>query len=211
MPEPRGAANAHGHDPPTGVPWLVVIGASSDGYPTLLDLMNRLPASLDAAVLVVLHRPADRQSQLPSILRRHCHMPVVVPEQGERLVSGRCYVADADHHLSIGPHGVIDLRPDHAYRNRTVDLLFATAAKHAGARVVGVVLPGYLQDGAAGLAAIAQTGGAALIIDSVWTARDGMPKAAHIAVPRAILGESADHLARLIVEAVQAPSSPSPI
>jgi two-component system chemotaxis response regulator CheB len=59
-----------------------------------------------------------------------------------------------------------------------VDPLFASAAATFGARVVGVVLSGRSSDGAAGLRAIKDHGGLALVEDPARAAAPQMPRAA---------------------------------
>jgi two-component system, chemotaxis family, protein-glutamate methylesterase/glutaminase len=179
---------------------LVVVGASgSDGLRQLVAFVAALPANLPAAVLVVLHRPAGRRSHLPAILARSSHLRVVIPVQCEPLRTGVCYVADLDHHLSVGSSSTVELTPDHQYRNRTVDLLFAAAARHARDRVIGVVLEGALSDGAAGLAAIRRAGGGAMVLDAYPDRRGGMPQAARGAVPDAQVANSPSELAAAVV------------
>ena len=184
-------------------PWLIVVGASgSDGLRQLVAFVAALPADLPASVLAVLHRPADRVSALPKILQRAARLQVVTPHDGEILHPGVCYVADADHHLSVA--GVeIRLVRDHVYRGRTLDLLFASAASAGGPRVVGVVLPGALRDGAKGLAAIESAGGAGFVIGGEWTEREGMPRAALAAAPRALAVESPQALAAAVTAVVR--------
>lgn len=67
---------------------------------------------------------------------------------------------------------------------------------------MGVVLAGALNDGAKGLAAVQRAGGRTLVIDSGWTTRDGMLKAAKLAVPQAQLRDSPEALACAAAEAV---------
>ena len=187
---------------------LVVVGASgSDGLRQLVTFVAAMPASLSAAVLVVLHRPADRPSHLPEILARSSHLGVVVPVQGERLRTGVCYLADRDHHLSVGASSTVELTPDHRYRNRTVDLLFTAAARHARDRVIGVVLEGALSDGAAGLAAIRRAGGGAMVLDAHPGRRGGMPQAARGAVPDAQVANSPAELAAAVLASLAAADS----
>jgi chemotaxis response regulator CheB len=42
-----------------------------------------LPATLSAAVLVVLHRPSNRISYLRDVLARRSRLPVVIAKEGE--------------------------------------------------------------------------------------------------------------------------------
>ena len=62
----------------------IVIGASAGGMEALLHLAPALPAELDAAVLVVLHTPANRPSLAAELLRPRCALPVV--EADGRLI-----------------------------------------------------------------------------------------------------------------------------
>jgi two-component system, chemotaxis family, protein-glutamate methylesterase/glutaminase len=133
-----------------GHPDIVAIGASSGGIEALQSLLEGL-SDLDAIVLVVLHRPANRASYLRDILVRKCHMPVVVARHGERLHHGVCYIGDPSQHLMVGPGLRADLLPDHRYTTRNIDQLFISLAPHYGPRTIGVVLSGRLDDGTRGL------------------------------------------------------------
>lgn len=148
----------------------------------MVDLVGALPPRLAAAVLLVLHRPTDRFSHLPEILRRGSRLPVRLPSHGERLQAGVCYLGAPAEHLAIGPDVTADLTSNHRFRNRTVDLLFSTAAEHCGPAVIGVVLAGSLSDGSRGLAAIRHAGGRALVLAPENTTHPGMPAAAIAAV-----------------------------
>ena len=142
----------------------MVLGASGgEGLRQLCDLISRLPSDLPAAVLIVLHRMADRPSALRSVLARGAHMPVMIAGQGDVLQLGVCYIGEPGLHLSLEDGNTARLTLNHLYRNRTIDLLFQSAARTAGARTIGVILAGSLKDGAAGLAAIRRAGGATLV------------------------------------------------
>ena len=90
-------------------------------------------------------------------------MPVVIARHGELLHHGVCYIAEPSQHLMVGPDPRADLLPDHRYTTRNIDQLFISLARHYGARTVGVVLSGQLDDGTRGLAAIKRAGGIALV------------------------------------------------
>ena len=98
-------------------PDIVAIGASSGGVEALQSLLAAL-SDLDAIVLVVLHRPANRTSALREILLRELRMPVVIARHGELLHHGVCYIAEPQH-LMVGPGLRADLLPDHRYTTRT--------------------------------------------------------------------------------------------
>ena len=83
-------------------PDIVAIGASSGGIEALQSLLAAI-SDLDAIVLVVLHRPANRTSFLREILMRELRMPVVIARHGELLHHGVCYMAEPSQHLMVGP------------------------------------------------------------------------------------------------------------
>src|SRR5262249_3222071 len=120
-------------------PDIVAIGASSGGIDALQSLLEAM-SDIDAIVLVVLHRPANRASYLRDILLRNVRMPVVVARHGERLHKGACYIGEPSQHLMVDSDLRADLLPDHRYTTRNIDELFISLARHFGARTIGVVL-----------------------------------------------------------------------
>lgn len=166
---------------------VVVIGASAGGVEALRCVAETLPGDLDAAVFVVLHLSPTAASVLPRILARAGRLPAVHPENGARAVPGMIVVAPPDRHLGVADDGRIALT--HGPRLRgyrpAVDRLFTTAASFYGPRVVGVILTGALDDGSAGLAAIARAGGAAIVQDPADALYPAMPANALRTVPEA--------------------------
>ena len=158
---------------------IVVVGASAGGVEALADFVAGLPAGLPAAVLVVLHMPAYGHSVLADILSRRGPLPAAQPEDGEIIRAGRIYVARPDHHLLVRG-GRISLTHGPAENNHrpAIDALFRSAARAYGARVVGIVLTGTLDDGTAGLQAIKMHGGRALVQDPHEALFPGMPRSA---------------------------------
>jgi chemotaxis response regulator CheB len=146
-------------------PDIVAIDTSSGEVGALQALLEAL-SDLDAIVLVVLHRPANRISFLREILVRKSRMPVVIARHGELLHRGVCYIAEPSKHLMVGPGLRADLLPDHRYTTRNIDQLFISLARHYGARTIGVVLSGQLDDGNAR----ASSAG-----DAAWGPADGAP------------------------------------
>lgn len=180
---------------------LVVVGASGgEGLGQIRALLSALPSDLDATVLVVLHRPTDRSSHLRSVLARASNLPVRIAIQGQPLHDGVCYIGEPDAHLAMGGPFTAAPTPEHGLRNRSIDLLFSSAAAMAGARVTGVILAGSLSDGSHGLAAIRDAGGAALVQAPRRLQCPGMPRAAVQAVPDAEILADPGEIARRIVE-----------
>jgi two-component system chemotaxis response regulator CheB len=129
-------------------------------------------------VLVVLHVSRGR-SVLPEILTRAGRLPAVHPKDGDRLEYGRIYVAPPDHHLTVqsGKARVVHGPTENGCRP-AIDPLFRSAARVYGPRVIGVVLTGALDDGTAGLAAVKEAGGLAIVQDPEEAFASSMPRSA---------------------------------
>ena len=190
---------------------LVVVGASAGGVEALKVLVSALPADLGATVLVALHLPASARSYLPDILSRSCALPVRQARDGMRLVTGEVVVAHPDAHLLVVDDRVVlgrgarenGARPSH-------DAMLRAAALERGPRVVGAVLTGLLDDGAAGLQTVRRYGGHCLVQDPTEADFPSMPKAALRAVPDART-LTLQALAEDVVRAVNEVPPPPPV
>lgn len=158
---------------------IVVIGSSAGGVEALTYLMSALPGSLDASIFVVQHVPAQHQSLLPQILSKAGSLPAVHPEDGQPYRPGHVYVASPDRHLLL-EDGVMRVQrgPRENGHRPAADALFRTAARARGNRVIGIVLTGALDDGAAGLFAVKHRGGKAVVQDPDEAYCPDMPRAA---------------------------------
>jgi two-component system chemotaxis response regulator CheB len=142
----------------------IVVGSSAGGIRALRGLMSALPEDLPASVLVVNHIPGGSQSVLPSILDAAGPLPAKPAEDGEPMRHGTIYVAPPDRHLLVEKGKLRLTRGPRENRVRPcVDTLFRAAAVDLGPRVIGVVLSGTLDDGTAGLWAIKDRGGLAIV------------------------------------------------
>lgn len=183
---PQPAAAAHQPEIARGVKEagaVVVIAASTGGPRALSDIVSRLPASLDSAVMIVQHMPSDFVVTLASRLGQLCTLPVSVARHEERILSGHIYLAPGDRHMSIGVEGRhpiirIDSGPAVCGVRPSADPLFASAAQVFGERVIGVVLTGMGRDGSEGLRAVRAAGGGAIVQDRASSIIYGMPRAA---------------------------------
>jgi len=162
---------------------IVVIGASAGGVEAITTVLAGLPRDLRAAVLVVLHISRGR-SVMPEIISRAARLPATHPNDGDELHYGHIYVAPPDHHLTVdGSRMRVQHGPSENGVRPAVDPLFRSAARSFGPRVVGVVLTGALDDGTAGLAAVKEAGGIAVVQDPEEAFAPSMPRSAMNLVP----------------------------
>jgi two-component system chemotaxis response regulator CheB len=162
---------------------IIVMGASSGGIESFMEIVSGLPRDLPAAVFVVLHVSPRGTTKFPEILNRAGPLPAAHALDREPIRPGRIYVAPPDLHLLLR-NGTIRLVRGAKENNvrPAIDATFRTAARVYGPRVVGVVLSGALDDGSAGLAAIKERGGVALVQDPKDALFPDMPRNALEAV-----------------------------
>src|SRR5688572_20686183 len=156
---------------------IIVIGASAGGVRALQHVVAGLPSDIPAAIFVVQHIWGGSQSYLPAILQRAGRIRVVEAENGARIETGTIYVAPPDKHLFVEADRMMVLRGPRENRTRpAINPLFRSAAAAFGNRVIGVILTGTLDDGAAGLWAVKQAGGVSVVQSDAE--HPDMPKAA---------------------------------
>lgn len=156
---------------------IVVIGGSAGSIEPLKVIVQGLPADFPGSVFIAVHVSADSPGLLAKLLSDG--LKASNPLDQEHIQRGRIYVARPDHHLTIEDGKVRVLRGPRENRHRpAIDPLFRTAARAYGPRVVGVILSGFLDDGAAGLYAVKQRGGITIVQDPNDAVRKDMPKQA---------------------------------
>lgn len=162
----------HKHD-------IVVIGASAGGVEALIELVQALPADFPAAVFIVLHVARGGTSILPQILTYRGALPACHPQPGDVIEHGKIYVAPNDHHLMIQDgHVILSNGPRENGFRPAVDTLFRTAASTYKWRVIGVILTGLLDNGAAGLVEVKAHGGLTIVQDPADAMFPSMPREA---------------------------------
>ena len=158
----------------------VVIGASAGAIQALSDILPALPAEFPVPIIIVVHVPADRSNFLAPLFQAKCALIVREAEDKELTSAGTVYFAPPDYHLLVEVDGTLSLSNDEPVQHSrpSIDVLFESAADALGPDLVGIVLTGANADGAAGLSAIAASGGQAIVQDPTTAYADAMPLAA---------------------------------
>lgn len=158
-------AAEHSVDGRRGGPWspfdAVAVVASQGGLAAFKTMLARLPSDFPAALVYVQHRAASARSRLVDLLAYSTELAVLPAIPGQPLRPATLYVAPPDAQLLVTEQRRFALRPLRSLG----DPLLASMAAAYGPRVVGVVLSGRLDDGAAGARSIKAGGGRVLIQD----------------------------------------------
>lgn len=190
----------------TPLPRLVVTGSSRGGLSALSKLLQALPATLNAAVVVVQHLSPQFESRLEQILQKQTLLRVHTATDGRQLEVGHVYVAPPNFHVTVSRFGRIrlDQRPPINHTRPAVDRLFESAAQNFGAKAIAVVLTGSGRDGADGAALIDAAGGTVFVQDEASAEDNGMISAtiATGCVVQALsINEIAQHITRIATQA----------
>lgn len=161
---------------------LIIVGASTGGTEALRVMLEQLPADAPA-VLVTQHMPAGFTRTFAARLDSVCRITVKEAAGEERVLPGHAYIAPGDRHLLLKRSGAnymtgLDDGPPVNRHRPSVEVLFRSAARHAGPNAVGVMLTGMGKDGATAMLEMHQAGAFNIAQDEASCVVFGMPKEA---------------------------------
>lgn len=158
----------------------LAVGASAGGMQALIETLGPLPADFGLPVLIAQHLHPSDGGRLASHLDERLALRVVEAEDKQPAAAGCVHLAPADYHLLVERDGSLALSVDAKVNHSrpSIDVLFDSAARAYGEALIGAVLTGASDDGAAGLAAIERLGGLCLVQDPDGADSPFMPQAA---------------------------------
>ena len=163
---------------------LVVIGVSTGGPRTLLDILPQLPAPLGAAVIVVQHMPGDFTGDFARRLDTYCSLQVKEARANEQLNSDIVYIAPGNYHLrldNIGPGyrvvARLSLEETDTFYVPCINVTMESALEIYDRRMVGVILTGMGNDGSRAMERLYALGGYTIAESERSAVVYGMPKA----------------------------------
>jgi two-component system chemotaxis response regulator CheB len=159
---------------------VVLIGASTGGPPALATILADLPVDFPVPILVVQHMADGFVEGLASWLDSLSPLPVVMAQDGVRLLPGTVYLAPAGVNTVLRPGLRVQTRPPGLtqYHVPGVDAAFVSAAATCAAGALGVLLTGMGRDGADGLLTMRSAGALTIGQDEPTSVVWGMPAAA---------------------------------
>ena len=174
--------------PPAPVPLrersekIVALGASTGGTEALREILEGLPPDAPGLVIVQ-HMPERFTAAFARRLNEVCRIQVKEASDGDRVIAGRALIAPGNRHLLVRRDGAqfrvqVSDGPLVSRHRPSVDVLFQSVAKAAGANAIGVILTGMGNDGAAGMLEMREAGAVTIAQDESTSVVFGMPGAA---------------------------------
>jgi len=178
---------------------LIVIGASWGGLHAVGEILAGLPGDFGVTVLVVQHRAEDGEDLLAGLLDRRGPLPVREVDDKQPLDAGGVLIAPAGYHVLVeDDHFSLSTDARVRFSRPSIDVALETAADALGPALIGVVLTGANDDGAAGLTAVRRRGGIAVVQNPETAEQPEMPAAARAAASPQVVAELAE-IAPLLV------------
>ena len=145
----------------------IVIGTSAGGFQALSVILQKLPREFRLPIIIVQHRAKDSLELFEEILQRRCTVTVKQADEKEKIRPGTVYIAPPDYHLLVEADRTISLSTEGPvqFSRPSVDVLFESAAMVYREKLIGIVLTGSNNDGAAGISAISRLGGLTIAQD----------------------------------------------
>ena len=158
----------------------VVMGASAGGGKVLQEILSSLPADYAMPVLLVQHLHSSDGGRFAEHLAYDVMLAVTVPCDKQRIEPGCVYVAPAGYHMLVETNRTIALSVDEKinWSRPSIDVLFDSAARVYGDRLIAVVLSGANTDGSDGMRIVKAYDGLPIAQDPSTAEVPIMPRAA---------------------------------
>jgi two-component system chemotaxis response regulator CheB len=162
---------------------IIAIGASTGGTVAIESILGQLPPDAPG-IVIAQHMPPLFTQQFAFRLDRNSAMNVQEARDGDRVLRGQVLIAPGEHQMEVhGSGGCYYVRcwaGEKVNGHRpSVDVLFASVAKHVGADAIGVMLTGMGADGAESMKAMRRAGARTVAQDEATSVVFGMPKEAY--------------------------------
>jgi len=165
---------------------ILVIGQSTGGPNTIMDIIPLLPEDLGVPVIIVQHMPGSFTPSFAERLDKNCSFPFKEAKSGDVIEPNRGYLAPGDIHMTLAPRGLgkngvlvrLTKTPKDTLHTPSVDVTMDSVLAHYGANTIGVLLTGMGADGADAMVKIREAGGRTIAESEETAVVFGMPKEA---------------------------------
>lgn len=161
---------------------VIAIGSSTGGTEALKVVLQGMPKN-SPAIIIVQHMPDSFIGPFAARLDSLCQIDVKVAENGDFLAMGTAYIAQGGLHMVLRRSGAryfVEIGAGNKISGHcpSVDVLFNSVSKVAGANALGIILTGMGSDGARGMFNMHQAGAKTIAQSEETCVVFGMPKEA---------------------------------
>ena len=161
---------------------VVAVGASTGGTEAITTFLQGLPVD-SPGIVIVQHMPEHFTTSFANRLNEICKISVKEAKNGDSILRGTALIAPGNFHLIVKRSGAryfVEVKQG-PFVNRhrpSVDVLFRSTAKYAGANAIGIIMTGMGDDGAKGLLEMKEAGAKTIAQDEETSIVFGMPREA---------------------------------
>lgn len=164
------------------LPQIIAIGASTGGPQALFQLFEKLNGVTNLPIVITQHMPATFTALLAEHLNKIYDKEVVEAKDGDKIVSGRVYVAPGDWHMTVQREGIetvirLNQEPAENFCRPSVDPMLRSLLSVYKNRVLTVILTGMGHDGLEGCQKLAEANAIVIGQDEETSVVWGMPGA----------------------------------
>lgn len=161
---------------------VIAMGASTGGTEALKSVLMQVPANTPG-IVIVQHMPPRFTTTFANRLNELCRIQVREAKDGDSVLPGAALIAPGNFHMTLkrvgGSYYVeVGTGPLVFHQRPSVDVLFSSVARFAGANALGVIMTGMGKDGAAGMLEMKRAGAYTVAQDEASCVVFGMPREA---------------------------------
>ncbi|MDY7001548.1 MAG: chemotaxis protein CheB, partial [Thermodesulfobacteriota bacterium] len=161
---------------------VIIVGASTGGTEALRIFLQAMPMDCPG-IAIVQHMPEKFTEAFSKRLDTICRITVKEAQDNDTVLRGQALIAPGNRHMLLKRSGAryyAEIKDGPLVRRHrpSVDVLFRSAARYAGANAVGVIMTGMGDDGAAGMKEMKDAGAHTVAQDEATSVVFGMPQEA---------------------------------
>jgi two-component system chemotaxis response regulator CheB len=157
----------------------IVIGMSAGETDALKTILKDIDSNDEIPFIIVTHIRSNIDG-LMQIYRDLTGVEIKEAEDGESIEEGHIYFSPPGYHLSIEDDYTFSLAIEEKvnYARPSIDVLFNSAAEVYKKDLIGIILTGANNDGAAGLKRVEELGGRCIVQNPQSAYMSSMPESA---------------------------------
>lgn len=157
---------------------IVCVGGSAGGLDAYIRLLQKLPADMGVAVVIVNHITIV-PTQLHEVLPRFTSMPVELITENLQIEPNRVFIipANRDLHVEAGEFHLEPISKPRGWPD-VITVFLRSLTRYWDGRLIAVIVSGYDGDGAAALCGIQEVGGVTIAQKPATAKQPDMPESA---------------------------------